>query len=313
MKKSLVFAAQAMAICLLFSCTSDIESTEEDLEKEESSSSLVPSSSSSLPSGMVLCVLSGICTEISAEGCDLLSGTPVQSCPESSSSAQPSSSSVASSSSSVAPSSSSIATSSSSFGGGYTGSYGSLPYEGQTYKTVVIGTQTWMAENLNYAPSSGTFISCDTYDCNAYGRLYDWSTAMGLPSSCNSTSCSSQIQTKHRGVCPSGWHIPSDEDWDALVTYADGYSMAGTKLKAASGWNGNGNGTDDYGFSALPGGGGYSGGSFGTTVGSYGHWWSAMESSASDAYGRFMYYDFSLVVMDIINKSLLFSVRCVQD
>jgi len=139
-------------------------------------------------------------------------------------------------------------------GGGPSGGTGSLPYEGQTYKTVKIGTQTWMAENLNYAPSSGTFISCDEYDCATYGRLYDWATAMAFPSSCNESSCSGQIQSKHKGICPSGWHIPSNDDWEVLINQVGGYETAGKHLKSRSSWEpyeGIEN-LDTYGFSALP-------------------------------------------------------------
>jgi len=202
-----------------------------------------------------------------------------------------------------------------------------LSYEGKTYKTVVIGTQTWMAENLNYAPSSGTFISCDTYDCSTYGRLYYWSTAMALPSSCNSSSCSSQINSPHRGICPSGWHIPSNSDWDKLYRYADGTSgtsspydspTAGRYLKATSGWNSyngaSGNGTDQFGFSALPGGDGSSSGSF-YGVGYYGYWWSASEGEGNSnyAFNRHIYYDSESAFWVNYGKSGLYSVRCLQD
>ena len=209
-------------------------------------------------------------------------------------------------------SSSSSVRSSSSSGGGYTGSYGSVYYESQTYKTVAIGTQTWLAENLNYAPNTGTFISCNTYDCSTYGRLYDWSTAMSLPSSCNSSTCSNQIQSKHRGICPNGWHIPSNDDWDKLMNYVGGSSTAGMYLKSTSGWYNNGNGTDQYRFSALPSGSGYWDGNF-DNVGDNGYWWSATESSASYAYFRDMNYYGSNVNRSTPNKAILFSVRCVQD
>ena len=210
----------------------------------------------------------------------------------------------------------------SSSGGSYTGSYGSVYYEGQTYKTVTIGTQTWMAENLNYAPNTGTFISCNTYDCSTYGRLYDWSTAMSLPSSCNSSTCSNQVQSKHRGICPNGWHIPSNDDWDKLFRYVDNVSgsglydspTAGRYLKSTTGWNSGGNGTNQYGFSALPGGYGYSGGSFGN-VGDYGYWWSANEYDDDSyyAYSRDMYYNYDRATWYSYDKSNLFSVRCLQD
>ena len=95
----------------------------------------------------------------------------------------------------------------------------------KTYKAVAIGTQTWMAENLNYDTSDSKCYNNDPANCEIYGRLYNWSTA--------ST------------VCPTGWHIPSDAEWDVLITAVGGSSTAGTKLKVASGWSNNCNGTDD--------------------------------------------------------------------
>jgi uncharacterized protein (TIGR02145 family) len=182
------------------------------------------------------------------------------------------------------------------------------------FRTVRIGTQTWMAENLNCDVSGSKCYNNDPANCAKYGRLYNWSTAMNLPSNCNENSCLSQIQSKHRGICPSGWHIPSEADWDILVDYAGGYSVAGSKLKSTSGWNYSGNGTDQYGFSALPGGLGYSDGSF-SSVGSLGYWWSASEFGDGNygAYSRDLYYGSDDAYWNIISKSFLQSVRCVQD
>jgi uncharacterized protein (TIGR02145 family) len=115
-----------------------------------------------------------------------------------------------------------------------------------------------------------------------------------------------------RGVCPTGWHIPSDAEWTTLTGYVGGSSTAGTKLKATSGWNESGNGTDAYGFSALPGGGGYSNGDF-YGVGNNGYWWSSTENFASYAYRRYMDYNYASVYRDGYGKSILYSVRCVQD
>ena len=181
-----------------------------------------------------------------------------------------------------------------------------VTYEGETYNTVVIGTQTWMARNLNYEASGSKCNNCDTY-----GRHYDWATAMNLPSSCNSSTCASQIGTPHRGICPSGWHIPSDAEWTTLTTFVG--SSSGTKLKANSPlWN-SGKGTDDFGFAALPGGHGSSGGSS-YDVGDFGYWWSASENYANNAYYRSMYYYGGSVGRNYYNKSnYLFSVRCLQD
>jgi uncharacterized protein (TIGR02145 family) len=106
-------------------------------------------------------------------------------------------------------------------------------------------------------------------------------------------------------ICPSGWHLPNKAEWDKLGDDKK-------KLKATSGWNSNGNGTDDYGFSALPGGYGGSDGSF-DNVGNNGYWWSASEGSSSSAYGRDMYYHDDGAYWDYNFKYYLFSVRCVQD
>jgi uncharacterized protein (TIGR02145 family) len=182
--------------------------------------------------------------------------------------------------------------------GGYTGSYGSVSYSGKTYKTVNIGTQTWFAENLDYDPGTGNSACYDNQasNCAIYGRLYDWSTAMD--------------------VCPSGWHLPSRAEWEVMITYIGGASTDGTKLKATSGWFSNGivnhNGTDEFGFSALPGGGRYAADYF-HNVGSSGNWWSASESESDigGAYSRGM--DGNFASWNGYSKGFLFSVRCVQD
>ncbi|MDR0517871.1 MAG: hypothetical protein LBH25_12585 [Fibromonadaceae bacterium] len=191
----------------------------------------------------------------------------------------------------------------------------SVSHGGETYETVVIGTQTWFKRNLNYNPSTGTSVcyNNESSNCSTYGRLYDWSTAMGLDASCNSTFCSGQVNAKHRGICPSGWHIPNDDDWNILMDAIGGSSTAGGYLKATSGWNSGGNGEDTYGFSALPGGYGSSGGGF-SSAGDFGSWWSASENSSHGAYGRYVYYYYEDEDYNFsLNKSFLHSVRCVQD
>jgi len=199
--------------------------------------------------------------------------------------------------------------------------------------TVKIGDQVWMKENLNCNVSGSKCYNDDPANCATYGRLYDWATAMALPSDCNYESCASQIGSKHRGICPSGWHIPSYADWDKLMHYVDGsigspygtsspYSSptAGRYLKATSGWNWNdyddipGNGEDTYGFSALPGGDGYVGGTFGS-VGNYSYWWSASEYVGYYAYRWSMHYDDEGVRSSSheIKSAWYYSVRCLQD
>jgi uncharacterized protein (TIGR02145 family) len=168
--------------------------------------------------------------------------------------------------------------------------------DGQTYKTVKMPDgKVWMAQNLNYKPESGNSWCYDDDEAMGakYGRLYDWETA--------------------KAACPKGWRLPTREEWGALVEACGGKDAAGKKLKTASGWNGNGNGTDDYGFSALPGGyRNYSDGSF-DNAGDYGIWWTATENGGSGAYNRYMSYDYDDVDEYYYYKSYGRSVRCLED
>jgi uncharacterized protein (TIGR02145 family) len=173
-----------------------------------------------------------------------------------------------------------------------------------SHVTIAIGTysETWMAENLNYAATGSSCYQNNDSNCDTYGRLYNWATAMDIAATYNSTSYTATLP--HQGVCPSGWHLPSDAEWTALTTAVG--TEPGKKLKADGDlWNG----TDDYGFAALPGG--VSEGSFGY-IGSVGRWWSATELSAYSALDRHMDSG-SGVNAYYPNKSGLFSVRCVQD
>jgi uncharacterized protein (TIGR02145 family) len=175
-----------------------------------------------------------------------------------------------------------------------------------------------MAENLSFNADGSKCYDEDEDNCADYGRLYDWATAMGLDASCNSTSCSGQVNAKHRGICPSGWHIPSDAEWSTLINYVESdkgcSSCAGKHLKSVSGWNSYSGivNLDSYGFSAPPGGYGDSGGNF-SSVGIYGYWWSASENNGSSAYYRDMYYSNEDAYWGSGGKGYLFSVRCLQD
>jgi len=188
-------------------------------------------------------------------------------------------------------------------------SYGSLTdtRDNQVYKTVVIGTQTWMAENLNFDTLDGTGSRCYNNDasyCATYGRLYNWNTVMA--GSVSSATSPSGVQ----GICPSGWHVPSNAEWTVLTDYVDS-STAGTQLKANSSlWSTN-TGMDDYGFSALPGGDYY--GSDFYFVGYGGYWWSATAYSSTYAYYRNMCYYYAFVSSGGYDKSYGFSLRCVKD
>jgi uncharacterized protein (TIGR02145 family) len=241
------------------------------------------------------------------------------------------------------------------------------PRDGKKYRTVKIGTQTWMAENLNYEAKGSKCYEDNSNYCTKYGRLYNWETAIK--------------------ACPSGWHLPSHDEWTKLMLFLasnkkdvhykrdsalgkelviEYYENAGKYLKAKSGWeeynfspkkeckwtwcqnnpflNSESSktpkckwteekidehgqvtvtehdkcitSTDEYGFSALPGGYGYgdSGEYFGA-IGREGHWWSASEYNSSIAYQRHMLNGNNLVGWNVFSpeKSHLYSVRCLKD
>jgi uncharacterized protein (TIGR02145 family) len=172
--------------------------------------------------------------------------------------------------------------------------------DGKAYKTVKIGSQTWMAENLNYEAKGSLCYDNKKENCDKYGRLYDWKTAMK--------------------VCPSGWHLPSDAEWENLVTIAGGDKVAGTKLKAKSGWKDNRNGTDDFGFSALPAGFHYVNNEF-FRGGEEGEWWSATDAFIAEspggtdesyAYYWDIFYDYESIEQGQELDNSRLSVRCVQ-
>jgi len=186
-------------------------------------------------------------------------------------------------------------------------------------KTIVIGGQTWMAENLNRETGFSWCYNNNNSNCNKYGRLYDWPTAMGLEAIYTTTTWGGS-DVKRQGVCPAGWHLPSWAEWDTLITYVGGLAVAGGRLKSENGWNqdyyGNdGNGTDNFEFSAIPGGSRSPSGSF-SYAGESGIWWMATERSGWDglyAYYCSMYRGNNSMSRDNTNKNQGFSVRCVQN
>jgi uncharacterized protein (TIGR02145 family) len=189
------------------------------------------------------------------------------------------------------------------------------PRDGQVYRTTTIGDQTWMAENLNYESTSGSYCyDDDPANCATYGRLYTWEAAMG--GSASSSTTPSGVQ----GVCPDEWHLPSDEEWTILRDYVIANSAGtstydiGPYLKSTTGWNSGGNGTDDFGFSGLPGGNWNDSGNY-LNMGDVGFWWASTESSSSEAYVRLLlhYYYHNYFYRYDYFKSLAISVRCVMD
>ena len=194
----------------------------------------------------------------------------------------------------------------------------------RVYKKVKIGKQIWMAENLNYEiedswcggnRKSGDF---DGGDCDTYGRLYTWATAMGKPENECGSNHDCDLGTGYvQGICPDGWHVPSDVEWDTLIDAVGGISTAGQKLKAQTLWkavDGIEN-EDAYGFSALPAGFKYVNFAF-TTDGNHAGFWGAKQWDENRSYGytRTMKSSSNSVNNGgYFQKDYAYSIRCLQD
>ena len=171
--------------------------------------------------------------------------------------------------------------------------------DGQVYKTVTIGNQIWMAENLNYKTENSYCYNDSTENCAKYGRLYVWSEAMD--------------------VCPEGWHLPDTTEWYTLLygTIGDiavvGIEEVGRNIRSKNGWLNQGTGgidvTDALGFSVLPGGSG----DFGSYVGKgyNANFWTALSYSNRESYSVYISYN-NAVAFSIDDKGIFESVRCLK-
>lgn len=200
--------------------------------------------------------------------------------------------------------------------------------DGNIYKTIQIGSQTWMAENLkttkyqNGAPvayikdakkwnkdTSGgwCYYNNDPSLNISYGKLYNWF-----------------VVENEKNICPTGWHIPSDEDWNTLIGYLDydflpdaiesQSSVAGDQLKSTGNtfWKYSNEGTNTSGFSAIPGAYRTSDGGF-TVFNKEGYWWSSTPAYTNFAWYRSLHNKSSSVYRNYLNKTAGFSIRCVKD
>ncbi len=180
-------------------------------------------------------------------------------------------------------------------GGGGNGCEGqtNLTYGGQTYELVEIGNQCWMAENLNYETTNSWWYDNSSANGDIYGRLYNWEGALT--------------------ACPSGWSLPSDNEWTILSDFLGGENIAGEKMKATSGWYNNGNGTNSSGFNAFPGGNRSDYDGLFSLLGSHGYWWTSAEYSGAGAWFRSLHYLRYQLDRGIGGKADGFSVRCLKD
>lgn len=194
------------------------------------------------------------------------------------------------------------------------------------YKTVRIGGHEWMAENLKYnyvLRDSDTVVSAsfcyddDEENCERYGRLYTWASAMDSALIYNKSgkTCGfrSLCQAKGfvRGVCPAGWHLPILSEFEELISAVGGESLGGQALKSNTGWL-KGDGTDEIGFTALPAGMKISTGYENLTIATY--FWSSYDETANNATALYLNMDNDKVFLfDAWSKTMAASVRCVKD
>lgn len=161
--------------------------------------------------------------------------------------------------------------------------------DGREYKSVKIGSQVWMSENLNHAVENSFCYGEEVSNCQKYGRLYKWDAA--------------------KNACPAGWRLPTKQELETLVNKAGGSSKGGMKLKSRSGWSSKG--TDAFGFSALPAGFYYDGTGGFKSIGGESGFWSSTENGDA-ASGLYLSTGKNADVFDY-RKDFGFAVRCLKD
>lgn len=190
--------------------------------------------------------------------------------------------------------------------------------DGNSYPSVVLGTQEWMAQNLNtahyangdsiaFVQDNNTWSTRTTgawcyynndpqYD-SSYGKLYNWYTTIDP-----------------RNVCPAGWHVPSDNEWSTLLSYLGGASSAGSKMREAglAHWTAPNNADNTSGFTGLPGGYRMNTGTF-ANMGDYGYWWSNVEYNPGAGYYCSLYYNSALARLTFNYDPHGLSIRCVKN
>jgi uncharacterized protein (TIGR02145 family) len=191
--------------------------------------------------------------------------------------------------------------------------------DGNVYHQVIIGTQTWMVENLKttkykdgtaipnttaatawhalITPSFCWYNNDEAANMNTYGALYNW------------------YAVNTGNLCPTGWHVPTDSEWTALGNYLGGETIAGGKLKetGTTHWlNPNTGATNETGFLALPGGNRDINGNFGS-IGSFGTWWSSTEMGTAGAWYRYLSSSDSQLLGNNFFQNFAYSVRCMKN
>jgi uncharacterized protein (TIGR02145 family) len=209
-----------------------------------------------------------------------------------------------------------------------------VSYAGKNYQTVQIGTQCWLKQNLNVGtmlgsaatlPSNNSVIEKWCYNndpalCTAEGGLYTWAEANGLPASCNTSNCS--VPVENQGICPTGWHIPTDQEYMVMEEYLGMCSGTATGCSGATGNRGTDqgaklslytvNGTNSSGFSALPAGYRQDNGTFGWR-GTISTFWPSTEAVAGNSWRRYLYASRDQITRYSQTKILGLSIRCLKN
>ena len=203
--------------------------------------------------------------------------------------------------------------------------------DGKTYNTVQIGSQCWMAQNLNVGTMI-TFLNeqannsifekyCyndDEANCTIYGGLYQWAEMVQYYNGATNTNTWSPVPTGNiQGICPSGWHLPTDAEWNILISFLGGESEAGGEVKEAgfAHWaSPNTGATNNTGFTALPGGIHSDGVGF-SYLSLYSYLWSASELEENEemAKNTGLFYDYEGMASQFSSKTIGLSARCLMD
>ena len=209
--------------------------------------------------------------------------------------------------------------------------------DGESYRTVKIGEQWWMAENLRYAADSSLCYNDEEYFCKAYGRLYPWVVAMNLDTIYRRSGAiyDDVVDSLHQGVCPEGWHVPTKTEWETMIEFVkahNGVEGDGTSLRSPEMWAEYGEGTskvthsDRFGFSALPAGmhtdptAGYNANIY-TEFTGHAYFWTATEvnsyrNDVTKAYHVWFcgqWNDNAVRLYDSKSKRDAMSIRCVKN
>ena len=209
--------------------------------------------------------------------------------------------------------------------------------DNQSYKTVISGEQCWMAENLKFLPyvnspasDSGIYVynyygnhvneAKQTFNYQTYGVLYNWATAMSIPGQYNSELWNG-LDSLHQGICPDGWHLPSNSEWEKLELFLkmssnmNDSSNIGLKIKSDTLWHNNGNGTNETGFSALPSGFRFREGLF-DKIGRYGYFWTSTQCPSSceqSARYRYLIFSDNEIHSSYPSKKNGLPIRCIKN